>query len=196
MFKRSSIRITWWLSSRNIISDKDSDIYQYGIQQLLTLLLNLISFLIIGFVFHAVVPTMLFILFYATLRIYAGGYHASTPIRCYLFSNIMIIIFGILFNYLPMTYIGCNLFVLPCAVFIFFFSPIGSKNKPLDKSEKRHYWTKSTLILLVEIALYQVFMAIGFTTGVRSITLSIGAVCFMMILGCIYNKWHSKKLQQ
>lgn len=192
MIEQLAIRITRWFHKRKLIDEKNSDVYQYGIQQLLTLILNLISFLIIGVLFQVVLPTLLFIFFYAVLRIYAGGYHASTPIRCYLFSNVIVILFIIIFKYLPMTYVGCNFSLLVSSIFIFFFSPVGSKNKPLDEKEKKHYRTKSIVILLAEIIVQQILWRIGFSIGGYSISLAIDAVCFMMLLGWIKNKCDNK----
>lgn len=125
-----------WFHKRKLIDEKNSDVYQYGIQQLLTLILNLISFLIIGVLFQVVLPTLLFIFFYAVLRIYAGGYHASTPIRCYLFSNVIVILFIIIFKYLPMTYVECNFSLLVSSIFIFFFHLLEVKINRWMKKKK------------------------------------------------------------
>lgn len=192
MIEQLSIRITRWFRKRKIIDKKKSDVYQYGIQQLLTLLLNLISFLIIGIIFQVILPTLLFIFFYAILRIYAGGYHASTPVRCYLFSNVIVILFIIIFKYLPMTYVECNFSLLVSLIYIILFSPVDSKNKPLDTNEKKHYRTKSIVILLAEIIVQQIFWRIGFSIGGYSISLAIDAVCFMMLLGWVKNKCDNK----
>ena len=166
----------------------------YGIQQLLTLILNIVSFFIIGIIFHVILPTILFLLFYAILRIYAGGYHAKTPIRCYLFSNVIVILFAIIFQHLPMTHIGCSIFTLICAVFILCFSPVGCKNKPLSEKEKKHYRTRSIIVLLAEIAAQQVSVWIGLEMIMFSATLAIGFVSSMMLLGILSNKLEKNKI--
>ena len=77
------------------------DVYAYGIQNLLIFLFNLFSFMVIGAIFHTIMYTVVFILFYSVLRIYAGGYHASTAMRCYFISNVIVLMFIILFKNLP-----------------------------------------------------------------------------------------------
>ena len=194
MFQQWSDKITEWLYQKELIDRSHTDVYRYGIQQLLTLILNIVSFFIIGIIFHVILPTMLFLLFYAILRIYAGGYHAKTPIRCYLFSNVIVILFAIIFQHLPMTHIGCSIFTLICAVFILCFSPVGCKNKPLSEKEKKHYRTRSIIVLLAEIAAQQVSVWIGLEMIMFSATLAIGFVSSMMLLGVLSNKLEKNKI--
>jgi accessory gene regulator B len=97
MFARSTKRIIHWLCRKKIIKQQDMDVYAYGIQNLLIFLFNLFSFMVIGAIFHTIMYTAVFILFYSVLRIYAGGYHASTAMRCYFISNIIVLIFIIAF---------------------------------------------------------------------------------------------------
>lgn len=194
MFQQWSDKITEWLYQKELIDRSHADVYRYGIQQLLTLILNIVSFFIIGIIFHVILPTILFLLFYAILRIYAGGYHAKTPIRCYLFSNVIVILFAIIFQHLPMTHIGCSIFTLICAVFILCFSPVGCKNKPLSEKEKKHYRTRSIIVLLAEIAAQQVSVWIGLEMIMFSATLAIGFVSSMMLLGVLSNKLEKNKI--
>ena len=96
MFARSTKRIIHWLCRKKIIKQQDMDVYAYGIQNLLIFLFNLFSFMVIGAIFHTIMYTVVFILFYSVLRIYAGGYHASTAMRCYFISNVIVLMFIIL----------------------------------------------------------------------------------------------------
>lgn len=52
----------------------------------ITVLLNLISTIVIGVIASNVFESIAFFVFYIPLRSYAGGYHASTPRRCYFIS--------------------------------------------------------------------------------------------------------------
>lgn len=52
----------------------------------ITVLINLISTIVIGVIAGNVFESIAFLVFYIPLRSYAGGYHASTPRRCYFIS--------------------------------------------------------------------------------------------------------------
>ena len=62
----------------------------------ITVLLNLISTIVIGVIAGKVFESIAFLVFYIPLRSYVGGYHASTPRRCY-FISIVIIMAMLLF---------------------------------------------------------------------------------------------------
>lgn len=93
-----------------------------------------------------------------------------------------------------MTHIGCSIFTLICAVFILCFSPVGCKNKPLSEKEKKHYRTRSIIVLLAEIAAQQVSVWIGLEMIMFSATLAIGFVSSMMLLGVLSNKLEKNKI--
>ena len=65
MFARSTKRIIHWLCRKKIIKQQDMDVYAYGIQNLLIFLFNLFSFMVIGAIFHTIMYTAVFILFYS-----------------------------------------------------------------------------------------------------------------------------------
>ncbi len=72
----------------NVIEAEDAEIYIYGINQILVSVLNVLSALIIGLILGTFFEVVVFMAAYIPLRIFAGGYHAKTPLRCYIFSVI------------------------------------------------------------------------------------------------------------
>ncbi len=60
-------------------------VYIYGINQILVSVFNVSSALIIRLVFGAFFKIAVFMAANILLRIFAGGYHAKTPLKCYFF---------------------------------------------------------------------------------------------------------------
>ena len=85
-YKKPACKITQRLCEKGIISESDFDLYEYGFNMGITVLLNLISTIVIGVIASNVFESIAFFVFYIPLRSYAGGYHASTPRRCYFIS--------------------------------------------------------------------------------------------------------------
>ena len=90
MFKKTACKITQRLCEKGIISESDFDLYEYGFNMGITVLLNLISTIVIGVIVGKVFESIAFLVFYIPLRSYVGGYHASTPRRCYFISIVII----------------------------------------------------------------------------------------------------------
>ena len=101
MFSKCSEKIADKLQCNNIIDDERYEICRYGINQLFSTILDFATILLIGFVFNMVLEGIIFTATYIPIRIYAGGYHAKTPQRCWLFSAIMLLIVLCIIKYTP-----------------------------------------------------------------------------------------------
>lgn len=73
------------------------------------------------------------------IRSYAGGYHASSTLRCYILTNIAIIVVlsAMKFITFSSTFLGC-LSVMNSMV-ILILAPVDTENKRLDEIECIHY---------------------------------------------------------
>ena len=67
--------------NNEVIQPEDEPIYTYGIQQSFSIMLNLISTFAIAWLFHQLLATTILMLAFIPLRSFAGGFHASTPMR-------------------------------------------------------------------------------------------------------------------
>lgn len=137
MFHRISVKITDKLISLKTINSVDRDIYEYGVQHILITLLNITTVIIIGIVLNAVIEAIAFITAFIPLRIFAGGFHFSTPIKCYIFSSCFVAAVLLAMRYVNISIlIYCLLYSL-AIVIILILSPVEDVNKPLDQVEKR-----------------------------------------------------------
>lgn len=169
------------------------DVYAYGIQNLLIFLFNLFSFMVIGAIFHTIMYTVVFILFYSVLRIYAGGYHASTAMRCYFISNIIVLIFIILFKNLPINNAVSCISAFCCYTYIFMFAPVDTQNKHLDQLEKKCYGKRARIVLSIELLVQQFSLWTGQQKLSTTIVFSLCAVCIMMLIGQGKNRYNHCK---
>ena len=80
-------RITDILISNEIIIAENRNLYTYGLQQGLLMIINVATILGIGIVFNMVWKSIIFLLTFVPLRSNAGGYHAETK---------MLFVFGII----------------------------------------------------------------------------------------------------
>jgi len=93
------------LIHNNVINAEDKAIYEYGFFVLWFNLLIIVSFFIQGILSSNIVFTLLFLVFYLPLRIYLGGYHCQTPLRCFIASNILYMTILFVYQYCAPLYI-------------------------------------------------------------------------------------------
>jgi len=178
-----------------IISADDKELYVYGFHQGFILLVNILTAILIGFLFNRETEIIIFFAAYIPLRSNAGGYHAKTSFRCYIFSTVMIVVvilvIGLHFwnalNVIAITTISTGVIML--------FAPVEDINKPLDQNEKQIYKKRSHIILSFLIGLVVLFWLVEQKQISMSITLAIDVLAFMLVLGKLKNLrgWHKAK---
>ncbi|MGI6004934.1 MAG: accessory gene regulator B family protein [Christensenellales bacterium] len=77
-----------FLIKNNAIDPEDTDIYEYGLFCIVRDIITLSSTLIIAILLDVVPQSVLFYAAFIGLRRTAGGYHATTVLRCFLISMV------------------------------------------------------------------------------------------------------------
>lgn len=139
------------------VEKSNREILIFGIVQSIRMLLNFATVILIGIMMDSFWQGIIFMIAFIPLRSYAGGFHASTPLRCYAFSIILII--GILQAIKiteGSTIVPCILLVV-AAISILFLSPMASVNKPLTELQNVTYRKKSIFVLGIYLCLIVLF---------------------------------------
>lgn len=174
----------------NIIEEEDKEIYQYGLEIFTSTFIGMLIVLTIGIFTHQIFETTIFYIVFATIRVYAGGYHASTYFRCKLFFTlnfILILSLSVFFSRFEVSLI----IILPLNIWGFYtiekYAPMENKNKSLTNADKKKYKKLS-------IWLYCFWSFMGmvlFFINIRIfwiITLSIFSVIVLMLLNKFIGK--------
>lgn len=179
MFAKTADTITKKLQENNSISSEQCEICRFGFQQGLTILLNAVTVIVIGSVMKELWQAILFMALYAPLRSNAGGFHARTATRCYVYSILLMIAVLLAMKYLYIPIFICIIaFVISCAV-ILLLAPVEDANKPLDDIEQVVYRKRTYVITAIEAF----FCVIALLCGAKQIML-----CFIwafIMIGCI-----------
>lgn len=142
MIKLISYKVACFLCKDEGQND-NFDLYVYGVYIVLSSSLHIATIIVLGLFFNLLVESLVFYFSFIAIRKFAGGYHAKTPTRCYLFSVISSIIMLCLIKYVNsvgniFTYL-LIIFELLCVVLIILMSPLDTENNPLNSYEKKWY---------------------------------------------------------
>ncbi|EOT44553.1 accessory gene regulator B family protein [Enterococcus columbae] len=134
-----------------LISDQDVNLYSYGINLLLSYLLNLFTILLIGLLENKFIETIFFTAIFVFIRSYSGGLHFSKFIYCYIGTVIVISLFIQIYKFsIPITILNTIFFLISFILFI--INPMDNKNRKFDSIEKKVFSKKSKRnIILVSI---------------------------------------------
>lgn len=147
------MRLDEKLVREGVISPNEKEIVRYGLEIIKDNIIGLSIILILGGCLGYLIESFFLWVIILPLRKNAGGYHASTRLKCILTSSGMFAFSCIVF--LPMS-ASTNVHIVVSIIFwwiIFVEAPIESINKPLDKIEYKIYKKRTRIILLLEGAL-------------------------------------------
>ena len=163
---------------------------RYGLVKVLALLEDLVFTILLGTILGIVWESIIFQISFISLRMYAGGCHSKTELRCKVHSALVTVAALAAIRLIPS---GCEkicLLPLGISVIIGVMAPVEAKNKPLSQNERRINKYK-TIIILIILNLLMIFDLI-FAWGVfyKATIVVIGGVFMLMIVGMIGN--HTK----
>ena len=183
MFTKLSDKITDILISNNAVKQEDHEIYYYGVQQGITLLLNILTTIVIALVCGELWQCMVFMLSFVLPRRYAGGYHAKTPLRCYIYSNALIFAVLLIIKFFTLGIFICGSLSVISGAIIFFLSPVEAANKPLDEKERTVYRIRARVILVILLVIQVVLSSINCNTAVMCISMALFLLAALMVVG-------------
>ena len=195
MISSAANNITNYLICKKVIKDDDREIYQYGFEQVFSSLLNIATMLLLGIILGKIYQSLVLILSFMALRSYSGGYHANTPLQCYLLTVMSISAALSIMKFITIDRFICLGLLVLSSVVILLLSPIGTKNKPLDEIEKIIYRKKTIIVWSVETCVAIVFIILDITEIHIAITLAQVIISIALIFGNLQcgNLWKNYK---
>lgn len=129
------------------------DLYEYAVYIILSSAFHVITVITLGLCFNLLVESLVLYFSFIAIRKFAGGYHAKTPVRCYLFSfasNIIILCLVKWLSSINTLFIFIFIiFELLCVVLILLISPLDTENNPLTGQEKKMYRMLTSIITIL-----------------------------------------------
>ena len=158
--ERFAEKIATWLIMQEAINKEDKALYQYAVFTLISKILPFLVVIPFCIVTKTVVNGMILVVVFMNVRKYAGGYHAKTPMRCFIFSSIILSIFIWLSKKIR-SYYGLWILLLFSVITLNKYSPIESGNKKLEIKEKKKYKKYVQRFIFISILIIIVFTLHG-----------------------------------
>lgn len=193
MFGNITAQIADKLIELDTIKEEDREIYEFGIQHIFITILNVATVMAIGALLNSFKESIIFFAAFIPLRIFAGGFHLKTPLRCYVFSSAAsaAVILAVRFVNLPILIYGC-LYAAASAV-ILIFSLVEDANKPLDDVEKIVYKRRTVVVWAFQSIIMLLMHITGIVFVSKTIAWSVSFLSLMIVSGVISNCFKKQK---
>ncbi len=188
--ERISKKFISFMCENKFVEDEKREVYEYGINIFLTGILHFVSIVAIGLMMGMIKECLVMFLVFFFVRSYAGGFHASTPTKCYIFTivitSLMLVLISVL-SKLSSDIIFYSILSLS-ELAILLIPVIDSPTKRLTHKEKRIFKMASVIlsavITILAVLVYEVF-AVNY--GV-SLCVGLTMVAIALCLGLIVPK--------
>ncbi|MEE1136941.1 MAG: accessory gene regulator B family protein [Acutalibacteraceae bacterium] len=171
-----------FLCENNIIERNKQELYAYALEILLSSILHFLTTIVIGIVFRMLAECLLMFAVFSVVRRFAGGFHASTHLKCYFSSIAAIMLMLFLISVVKKwgNDLAFYVILIISDLTIWFASPIESQNKPLSYKEKKVY--KAVSIALSSVITALAVMVYEFVAVNYGVSLCFGLTLVAIVL--------------
>jgi len=195
MISKLAKNIAHFFVLQNITEESKEAIYAYGMELLISDVLNTLIVLMIALISHTLPAVVVFISVFMGLRQFVGGYHANSHLNCMFTLVIVMLVFS---------YGICNIsgqlskafsasFIAIALPIIFCIAPVPHPNKPM--SEEKGIRLRKRSYLLTVILSAAVIALLIFQYHKLSLYVSSGILlsAIAALLGCFLNRGDKSK---
>lgn len=161
MLHKIANRTTNYLLTQQIIQHDMFEVYQYGLEILISTLMTSFSILIIACFMDSFWIGILYFIISVPLKVTVGGYHAPTYARCFVISNLEYLTISLAAKILSALFLSNIIWIISLLVstcYILINCPIRNSNHPVSDSVLQKNRRFSFLFLGIDcsiiIALY------------------------------------------
>lgn len=180
------------------INQEDKELYQYGITLMFTHIFFFAFALICGAILSCLIESLIFYTEFQLIRIFAGGYHASSERKCEIMSSLLILACILLIR-LAST-VKFDKIVLTIAIIsaicIFILCPLDTPEKPLSNKEFRCFRKLSRLILLILIAIIIISYVLKWKIALVPSCMSVILESLLLVAGKVKKVYQIKNAKQ
>lgn len=147
--------IALFLFNNNIIDESSVSVCEYGMEIIISTLIGFLLILTSGIVFGEIGAAMLFYGLFVAVRLFSGGYHANSHLKCKLTMLCCCLLVLVTAKYLidKFSLVHHLLFLAVYILTIFNFAPIENINIPLDDNLKKHKKRVSIIIAIILVTI-------------------------------------------
>lgn len=159
-----AIRLTDYLILNKITTEEMREEYIYGLEVFFGKILNYGTLILLALINKNLIPNILFMVSFFSLRGRTGGYHSKSPLNCYFGS---IIIYTSITKFIVLVVLNNNYMLIVImsvsATIIFLLAPINHPNLVLNKEEIKVCKSSSRwlVILIIMCAASAIWLGIN-----------------------------------
>lgn len=185
MISKLSNQITQNLLKKNIISDDEKELYDYGLFMMLSYVVFFIISMLFGIALNIPFSSLLFFISFCLIRNFAGGAHANTEIKCDIITTLSILASEILIKiFVEYSFVSIAFVMqLISSICLCVIKPVATSQKEINKYEKVLFHKKVIILTVTFLLISVTSFILGFNSIVISLSLGLSLANILLIIG-------------
>lgn len=135
-----------------ILADRNRDLYIYTLQMIFEKVIGYAAIFLLAILFRIFLPTILFIIFFGSIRKYAGGFHFNYFLSCFIMSiAVYIVMSKLVYPIMPTYSIISLVWVVAAGIVIITIGAVNNDNIHWTRTEFKETKELSRYITLLEV---------------------------------------------
>lgn len=176
--------------SKKVVSDSEKEIYQYGMESLLFLSVNIGLTLLVGFITNRILNIVCILGAFIPIRSFAGGYHMKSKAFCSITSTLIIMVgtyCADVFNIALLLGAAISLIILSI------MPPIECDNRKYDLQERKYFRKCLRNVIMLETILIITLYWLQKYEIVKCICIAVILAFVICICGMVHNYFVRRK---
>lgn len=187
MFIRLSKSIASFFVRLEIIKSEDVQVYEYGLQLLLSTIANGVIALVISIISKTFLPCLCFLGIFVLMRAVVGGYHAKSHLGCCGILILVLTVFILILKLVPSDYyyVLSAIMTVLSVVIILKYAPVEHENKPITEKDRKRLRQKSIIYSAAATILIILFAVLKFKVAMLSTAygiFTVGSWAFIAVM--------------
>lgn len=174
--------------------DERKEIIEYGLHQGKVMLVWVLTVLSLGYIFHILEQSILFLIAFVSLRRFAGGYHAESQEVCYVVSFLVLVVTFFLIKEEFFTSLWIRWQQTLGIITIMILAPVENNNHILTNEERIEYGNKTRIIVIILFVIYVISEKQGYLKIANSTGAAIVVVLISLVIGFVKRYIAKKKI--
>lgn len=184
MISTLSNLITQNLLKKDIISNKEKELYAYGLFMIISYLAFFIISILFGIALDIPFLSILFYIVFCLVRNFAGGIHADSETRCDIITTLSILISEILIKiFINYSLVRITFVLIISSISLIAIKPVASSQKEINKQEKMHFHKKVIVLTALALIISIISILFGVYSIAISISISLSLATILLVLG-------------
>lgn len=165
-----------FLKEEGLIDDSEEELVAYGISQGKSMLLSLIVSFAVGAAMEMAPECLIFLLVLIPLRMFAGGYHADSRLKCGILSFLILTGSLLILKFIPFGAKTCLIAATASFLIILMLAPVENPVRLLDDVEKKVFRRRAAGICAFWCGIVWIGVLMGRARDVRCVVAAMAVV--------------------